>query len=152
MDHDYSKGQIYKVVNEVNGMTYYGSTIQKLCHRMGQHRELYHKQASKTYKLFGDIKNCVIVLVENYPCSSKLELETRERYYIENFECVNIEIPTRTAKEHYEANKVKILAQNAKWNKDNKERRNQMMDCICGFQYSRCNRARHLKSKKHLKV
>lgn len=157
---DYSKGKIYKVVNEVNGMTYYGSTIQKLYHRMGQHREAYHttynkpesRRASKTYKLFGDIKDCEIVLIENYPCSSKLELETRERYYIENFECVNIEIPTRTKKEHYEANKVQILAKNSKWNRDNKEKRNELMDCSCGFQYSRCNRARHLKSKKHLTV
>jgi hypothetical protein len=47
-------------------------------------------------------------LVENYSCNSKKELETRERYYIENNECVNKNMPTRTMKEYQEENKEKI--------------------------------------------
>jgi hypothetical protein len=34
-----------------------------------------------------------IILVENYPCSNKDELYARQRYYIENNECVNKGIP-----------------------------------------------------------
>ena len=154
---DYSKGKIYKVVNEKNGITYYGSTVQRLCKRMSQHKEAFYvepgqRRSSKTYKLFGDINDCKIHLVENFPCKSKLELETKERYYIENNECINIEIPTRTKKEHYEANKERLNAISTKWNRDNKEKRNELMDCTCGHKYSKSNRARHLKSKKHLKI
>jgi hypothetical protein len=41
-------------------------------------------------------------LIEDYPCESKYELESRERYHIENTKCVNKNIPTRTLLE-YEA-------------------------------------------------
>jgi hypothetical protein len=45
-------------------------------------------------------------LIENYPCHSKEELETRERYWIDLYEnlCVNIVVPTRTVKEMYALN------------------------------------------------
>jgi hypothetical protein len=37
-----------------------------------------------------------------------MELNARERWWIENNECVNKYIPTRTDKEYYEAHKEKI--------------------------------------------
>ena len=45
------------------------------------------------------INNTDIILVESYPCENKNELHSRERYYIENNNCVNKIIPTRTSKE-----------------------------------------------------
>ena len=49
--------------------------------------------------------------MKSFPCNTKLELEKRERYYIENFECVNKSIPTRTKKE-YLPNIIKIKKKN----------------------------------------
>ena len=37
-----------------------------------------------------------IVLVEEYPCSTKDELFKRERYYIENNTCINKHAPSMT--------------------------------------------------------
>ena len=53
-------------------------------------------------------KNYSIILMELYPCGSKAELKARERYYIENNECVNKHIPGRTKKEYYDSNRDKI--------------------------------------------
>ncbi|MDR3478402.1 MAG: hypothetical protein P4M14_10265 [Gammaproteobacteria bacterium] len=45
---------------------------------------------------------CQVILIENYPCNSKEELESRERYWIESLNCVNKVIPTRTVQEYYQ--------------------------------------------------
>jgi hypothetical protein len=63
-----------------------------------------------SYKIIeGDNYN--IILVENFNCENKEQLRARERYYIENNECINKNIPSRTIKEYKEANKEKINKQ-----------------------------------------
>jgi len=44
-------------------------------------------------------------LIEDFSCKRSEELHARERYWIENTECVNKNIPTRTDKEYYQDNK-----------------------------------------------
>jgi len=78
---DYSQGKIYKIVNDENDKFYIGSTIQPLYKRMYHHRSKDHSCMSK--KLGVDIKDCIIVLVENIQCKDKDELLRKERYYIE---------------------------------------------------------------------
>jgi len=51
--------------------------------------------------------NFQIELVENYSCETKHELHKRERFYIDNNECINHVIPTRTQKEYSELHKEK---------------------------------------------
>ena len=62
-----------------------------------------------SYLLFDKygIDNCEIVWIEDYPCERKEQLTARERYYIENINCVNKLIPGRTNHEYYEANEEK---------------------------------------------
>jgi len=96
---DYSNGKIYKIVCNITGEQYIGATIQKLSYRLSNH--VRHKNTEKKYKskdiiLRGDYQ---IVLIENYPCNNKEELEKKEREHIENNICVNKVIPTRTKKE-----------------------------------------------------
>ena len=68
--------------------------------------------------------------IEFYECDSKLELEKRERYYIELYKekygdkCVNKCIPTRTKYEYYIDNKEHISEYQKKWKNDNKEKNN----------------------------
>ena len=78
-----------------------------------------------SYKLFEN-DNYNIFLVENYPCNSKDELLSRERFYIENNECVNKCIPCRTRKEYIEANKDKIKEQTKEYREANKDKIKQM--------------------------
>jgi hypothetical protein len=69
-----------------------------------------------------DIKECQIILVEKFPCDCKYELLKRERYFIENFECVNKIIPTRTKKEYYEKYKEEIKKKTKDYRNNNKEK------------------------------
>ena len=109
---DYSKGKIYRIVCNTTGNVYFGSTSQDyLSQRLRKHVEEYNKyKEGKKNSGITSIQiiengNYEIVLVEKYPCSSKEELHARERYYIENNDCVNKVIPTRTPKEYRQDNK-----------------------------------------------
>ena len=99
MPIDYSKGKIYKLV--AGDLTYYGSTSRLLCQRISSHRTSYKIGRKETYSrlLFDSGNEVKIYLVENYPCNSREELLARERWYIENNECVNKAKPNRTYEE-----------------------------------------------------
>jgi len=95
---DYSKGKIYKIVNDdFPDLVYYGSTIQNIKRRFGQ-----HKDNSCTSKKLFETNNVRVELVEDYPCETKRELETREKYYILKFECINRFVPAQTKEEKKE--------------------------------------------------
>jgi hypothetical protein len=115
----YEKGKIYKLVDNTNGNIYIGSTIQLLSKRKHEHSNL--KKNSCVSKLIIDNGDYDIILIENYPCNSKEELLARERYFIENMECININIPGRTNKEWYNNNKERILKKKKEWYYDNIE-------------------------------
>ena len=113
----YSRGKIYRLV--CDDLTYYGSTIQSLSKRIGSHRVVFNKWIASnkpksdfitSFKLF-QIGTPKIFLVEDFPCIRKDQLEARERFFIENNQCVNKVIPGRTQNE---------------WQKDNKERYNKL--------------------------
>ena len=48
---NYSEGKIYKVVNSINSLIYIGSTCQRLCIRMADHRRKA-KDVRNTQNLF----------------------------------------------------------------------------------------------------
>jgi len=125
---DYSQGKIYKIVNDSNDNFYIGSTIQPLYKRMYHHKNQHHRCMSKNLGV--DIKDCIIVLVENIQCKDKDELLRKERFYIEKYRneglnIVNKIIPGRTKKEYYEDNKEKIAEQTKKLYEKKKTKRNQ---------------------------
>ena len=185
---DYSKGKIYKIVCNITGLTYYGSTCEPaLSRRLAKHRSNYKDYLNKKdYSYFMtsynvlENGNCDIILMENYPCNSNDELTSRERYYIETFECVNRIIPTRTHKEFIDANKEKYQKYNIEYSKkyreENREKlleekrkkysenkdlmqqrqkelrkkNNIRLNCICGSYVLKYDFKIHLKSKKHI--
>lgn len=80
----------------------------------------------------------MITLKEKFPCNDNDELHARERFYIDNNDCVNKNIPGRTAEEYKNDNKVKIS-----------EQKKEKYDCNCGGKYTNQNKARHEKTTKH---
>ena len=116
---NYQLGKIYRLVCNTTGKTYIGSTCKpSLRKRLAEHKNDYNKWKKGTrltkvssFEIF-DENNYDIILLENFPCNSKDELHARERFYIENHECVNKIIPTRTRQEYFEDNKEKIQEQN----------------------------------------
>jgi hypothetical protein len=124
---DYQKAKIYRIVSNVCDLVYYGSTCETLSQRLAQHRANYKRYLegkNNNVTSFEIIEkgNYEIVLVENYPCNSKEELHRRERFYIENNECVNKQVPCRTKKEFYEDNREKILEYQKEYREENREK------------------------------
>lgn len=140
----YGKARIYKLVG--GGKTYYGSTCETLSRRLSGHKADYKRflNGKRHYNLTAfellEEPDLDIVLVEEYPCENKDQLRARERYWIENNECVNKFIPTRTMKEwcedtkelrkaydkvYRETNKVKINERKKAYYEANKDKINE---------------------------
>ena len=101
----YINGKIYALVSESAQVVYYGSTIQRLSQRKGEHTRDYKKY------LYNDGWKCAsfdvlkhedakIILIEEFPCKSRLELEQREGHWQLNNNCTNINRAGRNIKEY----------------------------------------------------
>jgi hypothetical protein len=123
---DYSQGKIYKLyVEGLEDFVYIGSTTETLTKRLYNHR---HQANSPTQKkiascvMFEDDNIVKIELIESFPCSSKNELEIRERYWLEQFpDTVNYNTPKRDWKERWEINKEHNHQKHREWIQKNKE-------------------------------
>ena len=103
-DDRYSRGKIYKLVSDMTDLIYIGSCCVPLPKRLCNHKSEFKNNCATTksvelFKLGGSVE---IVLIEEYPCASKMELQRRERYHIENNVCVNKCKPARTYEEQLE--------------------------------------------------
>lgn len=148
---DLSKGKIYRIYSKTNpNLVYYGSTCEIVKERLSKHKRLYKSYLNGKFHYITSfiilaLENYDIELVEEYPCENVFELRMRERYYIENYPCVNKNIPTRSRKEYnkfcYDTNKFGI--------KDKFKNLPQII-CCCGGHYTN-GINRHLQSNKHIK-
>ena len=100
---NYAQAKVYRLVNNVDGKEYVGSTCNPLHKRKAGHKRDAAKSPNQpVYSHLNTIgwENVEIILIENCPCSSKEELHARERHWIETLKPVlNKAIPTRTPKE-----------------------------------------------------
>jgi len=117
---DYKNAKIYRIVCDITGENYYGSTTQPLYKRLSEHKRQSTIQLDITSSKIIRRGNYSIVLVEECPCENKQQLHKRERYYIENNECINKNIPCRTSKEWYQCNKEYIINKSKEYNRNNK--------------------------------
>jgi hypothetical protein len=176
------EGVIYKIVCNITNETYYGSTTN-YNHRMSAHLTRTDKQKQKAKCKSWDIinrGNFTFSIVEELICETKTDLLKRERYYIENNECVNIKIPYKTKEEINEGkkkyrleHKEELLKIHAIYRENNRERLREMETkryhnkkeeinkkkresvpilCECGFYYKHSDKARHFKSLRHKKI
>jgi len=119
---DYSKSVIYKLYDNTNGDTYYGSTCNKLRFRIQQHKcktESNNNTCMSKQIILND--DFTYSVVENFPCENRHELHTRERWWIENNNCVNKVIPTRTKKEYTQDNKEEYIKYHKLYREENKD-------------------------------
>lgn len=151
---DYSKGKIYRIVCNVTGKQYVGSTTQSLAKRLACHRADYKRYQKGEYHSLTSFEvleggNFSIVLLEEVHAESKEQLQRRERYWIEKLECVNQVVPTRTYLEYYQDNKEKEKNRKFQYYHNVKDRINQKHDCPCGGRYATQSKAQHERTKKH---
>lgn len=99
------KGFIYIIRSHQTDDVYYGSTTQKLCKRMAQHRCGYKKWLDgninyvSSYEIVKYI-DAYIELVECIDFQNKQELYAREGHHIRESDCVNKKIAGRSKKEY----------------------------------------------------
>lgn len=89
----YQDGKIYKVICSETGDVYIGSTKDTLKDRLKNHKAPSNNCMSKTFI------NPIIVLIKDFPCNNKKELEAEEAIFIREGNCVNKNIPGRTPKQ-----------------------------------------------------
>jgi hypothetical protein len=121
IENRFHNSKIYKITDNANTKTYYGSTTQTLAERMASHRRTYRcgnfgTTASLIFSEFG-IDNCKIELVESCKCENIDELRRIEGKYIKENDCINRNIAGRTKKEYDIDNHDKILAQRKEYRK-----------------------------------
>ena len=88
---NYQNGKIYKLVSNISNDIYIGSTVNNLSHRLNKHKDKNNTCVSK--QLFANDAIIKIILIEMFPCSSKIELKAREHHYITTLMCINKHIP-----------------------------------------------------------
>ena len=119
---NYQQGKIYKIVCNITGEVYVGSTcMPTLAKRLADHRsDLKRFNDGKMNNIVSSFKiiergNYYIDLLESYPCSSRDELLKKEREYFDKIECVNKYRPYITREEHRE----QALKNNREYQQDN---------------------------------
>jgi hypothetical protein len=169
MPRDYSKGKIYKIVDNTSELVYVGSTTEPtLAMRLAKHVASYKqwKQGKSNFvSSYNIIENgdYTIVLLEDFPCENSDQLRAREQYYKETLKTNNKNNPYSGLtnqdyhKQYYEENINKILEYQKiyqkKYREENKEQINEKQKekhtCSCGGKFTTQNKNQHLKSLKH---
>ena len=119
-DNKYEKGKTYQIVDVGFNKCYIGSTTETLKRRMARHKDNYMKYKNGSEKKFArsiflfdefGVDNCKILLIKNYPCNNREELEKEEgQEILKNLDkCVNKIVVGRTPKEYYDTNREQLL-------------------------------------------
>lgn len=148
----YKNAYVYKLSLPNSPLIYYGSTTKTINNRFKQHQLNYKKYKTgsgnhlSSYKLFDSSRSPVIELMQELTNVTKQQLLECERFYIENNECVNVNIPYRSYAEK--------LAYSKQYHRQNfthiNDRKNSKVTCnTCNCSVSRTNITHHYKSKKH---
>src|SRR5205085_2008316 len=96
-------------------------------------------------------ENCVNL---HYALSTKERRLKLSINYSNNYKNKNRQKIIDYKKEYYKSNKDTLFKNIKKYHNENKDelnqKRNAIIFCDCGFSYTKQNKARHFKSKKHL--
>lgn len=136
MDNNrYSRGKIYKLVDNTNGNIYVGSTCEKrLCRRLQKHKGSYkswlkgspHQNKVRSFDILKN-NDYKIVLLENCPCETKEQLLAREQYWIDSLVCINknncYHDKVSYHKNYREKNRDKINKYRREWGRKNKDKK-----------------------------
>jgi len=129
----YQNAIIYKLKHneDYDDLNIYIGSTTNFKNRKYQHKNTCNNENYNSYNLnvYQFIRNnggwneWKMIAIEEYPCDSKKELETRERYHIDLLRpTLNKYIPTRTQKEYAENNKEKLAEYSKEWRENNKEK------------------------------
>ena len=133
---------VYIISSMLFNKVYIGSTCQQLNQRLSSHKQ--HNDHCTSWKVIqhGDYMIAPLLIVPN---CTKQEIVLKEKDFIKQYKdiCVNFLETKDSNSENYkrpcELDGRKKAQQNTKFD-----------CCVCGGKYTNVNKARHLKSHKHL--
>jgi len=143
-------GYVYKICDNTNNNVYYGSTTLTLNKRLREHK--LQKRCSSKYILKNN--NYIMILVETIEFQDKKQLLIREKYYIQNYPCINERLPITTyeerkeqMKKYYELNKEQINEKHKEYDKEyyelNKDKKKEYYT-----KYYKANKEKYYKANK----
>jgi hypothetical protein len=167
---------VYKIYSDKGNKVYYGSTIRNPLTRWKEHKVRYKNESNQCVSnfLFDEygLDHCFFEVIED--CKTEEEARNKEKNYIINNKCINIQTPCITKEEKKqrdeklrkencnnkssEENK-RIYTDEHKDNKKeydklyreaNKEYLNKKIECECGGKYILRHKSTHFITKKHL--
>ncbi len=150
------RGYLYSIRAPGSDLIYYGSTIQALSQRMGEHRAQYKRhKAGKigclrtSFELLA-LPDAYIELVRIVEYTVRAELLAAEGALIRENQCVNKNQAGRTAAQ-YRIDHVEEKAgyDAAYYVAHTEEQKAVKHDCRCGGCYTTAHTAHHLKTIKH---
>jgi hypothetical protein len=128
---NYGNGLIYKLCCKDPIITdeYIGSTCNKnrrkqqhKCYCNNENMEAYNRLVYQFIRANGGFDNFDLIVIEEYPCESKLQLEMKEREYIERLRpTLNKNIPARTLQEYRETHREEILERGKEYRETHRE-------------------------------
>ena len=154
---NYELGKVYKIVCNLTGKVYVGSTCEPtVAKRLSKHVADYKPYLIGKYRSVSSFEiianNCYeIVLIENFPCVSKDELHARERYWSNQIECVN-KCKNQGIMQKMGGEKEYDKVYNKQYFIKNKDKLQQQVQCKCGSIYSYYKKSYHFKTEKHKQV
>jgi hypothetical protein len=167
-------GYIYKIHCNKTGEDYYGSSSYSS--RVSSHKCCTDKQLSKRQCTSRQIiarNDWEFIIIEEVEYEDKTELKIRERYYFDNFKCINKVTPYATPEEikqrksergksekgmaekkaYREANREELNRKQLERYNATKEEFNakkaERIQCGCGVEHRRGHLARHKRSNRH---
>jgi hypothetical protein len=155
---DYQLAKIYKIVCNITGDIYIGSTCEPiLARRLAGHVANYKSYLNgkcnnvTSFKIIAN-DDYDIVLIELFPCNSKDELHSRESHYTQTIQCVNrIKnqglLNALGGKKSY--NKFYSDQNKEPIKKQRKQYCKQKFNCQCGGFCGINHKTRHERTKKH---
>jgi hypothetical protein len=158
-------GRIYKIIDCQSNLCYVGSTGSELKQRWQRHKKDYKRWVSGIsseisiypfFQKFG-IGRFKIILIKEYQVADKTHLEAYEQLWINKLECVNknnpVSIKTLYYKQYRSEHREMANAYANEYRSKNKEllreKRHEKFSCECGGKYTRGDKSRHFKTKKH---
>lgn len=131
----------YRIVCNETKRIYVGSTVLTIHARLNQHERNYRKYQNERYSfttsyIILERNNYMIELIENVQCIDKKHRDTIETLHILNEGGVNRILPGR-------ARNINPVV--AEVREDNR------VLCVCGGVYKRTTKAKHFKTKRHIK-
>ena len=132
VDIRYENAVIYMIKHKTDDTKeFYIGSSKDFKARCWKHKSSCNNQniRSYNYKVYKYIREnggwdeWEIILLYDYPCKNRNELELEEKRAVKEYKStLNQVIPSRTRKEYKEANKEKIQQQKKEYNKANKEK------------------------------